>query len=117
EYLERNYALTSKTRNALVYPAFIILTFISVMVLMLIKVIPQMASIIEESGQEIPFYTKITLGISDFFVNYGLFLLILVVVAGFFIWRSLSTEAGRGRFDVLKINLPGFGKLYRKIYL
>lgn len=117
EYLERNYALTSKTRNALVYPAFIILTFISVMTLMLIKVIPQMASIIEESGQEIPFYTKITLGISDFFVNYGLFLLILVVVAGFFIWRSLSTNAGRGRFDVLKINLPGFGKLYRKIYL
>lgn len=117
EYLERSYALTSKTRNALVYPAFIIFTFITVMILMLVKVIPQMASIIEESGQEIPFYTKITMGISDFFVNYGLFLLILVVVAGFFIWRLLSTESGRGRFDTLKINLPGFGKLYRKIYL
>jgi type IV pilus assembly protein PilC len=117
EYLERNYALTSKTKNALVYPAFIITTFISVMVLMLVKVIPQMAGIIEESGQEIPFYTKITIGLSDFFVNYGVFLLILIIVAAFFIGRALSTESGRGRFDTIKINLPGFGKLYKKIYL
>ncbi len=117
EYLERSYALTSKTKNALVYPSFIILTFISVMVLMLVKVIPQMASIIEESGQEIPVYTKITLGISDFFVNYGVIMLIFVVIAGFFIARMMSTDSGRSRIDVFKINLPGFGKLYRKIYL
>lgn len=117
EYLERSYALTSKTKSALVYPSFIITTFVGVMVLMLVKVIPQMATIIEESGQEIPFYTKITLTLSDFFVNYGIFMLILIVVAGFAIMRMLSTEGGRSRFDVIKINLPGFGKLYRKIYL
>lgn len=117
EYLERSYALTSKTKSALVYPAFIITTFVGVMILMLVKVIPQMAGIIEESGQDIPFYTQITLNLSDFFVNYGIFLLIAVVIAGFFIGRMLSTEGGRSRFDVIKINLPGFGKLYRKIYL
>lgn len=117
EYLERNYALTSKTKNALVYPAFIVTTFVGVMVLMLVKVIPQMAGIIEESGQEIPFYTKITIGLSDFFVNYGIFLLIMVLVAAFFLGRALSTESGRSKLDVIKISLPGFGKLYRKIYL
>jgi len=117
EYLERSYALTSKTKNALVYPSFIIFTFITVMVLMLVKVIPQMASIIEESGQDIPVYTQITLAISDFFVNYGIFLLIFIVVAAFLGWRSLQSAGGRNRFDQLKINLPGFGKLFRKIYL
>jgi type IV pilus assembly protein PilC len=117
EYLERNYALTSKTKNALVYPAFIIFTFISVMVLMLVKVIPQMASIIEDSGQEIPFYTKLTLGISDFFVHYGIFLLIFIVIAGVFIAKSLKSESGKEKFDRLKIMLPGFGKLFHKIYL
>ena len=117
EYLERNYALTSKTKNALVYPSFIIFTFITVMVLMLVKVIPQMASIIEESGQDIPVYTQITLSISDFFVNYGIFFLIFIVVAGFLGWRSLQSDIGRNRFDQIKISLPGFGKLFRKIYL
>lgn len=117
EYLERNYALSSKTRNALVYPSFIILTFITVMILMLTKVIPQMVGIIEESGQDIPFYTKIVIAISDFFVNYGLFLLVFIAIAGVFIWRALRTESGRNRLDTLKLQLPGFGKLYKKIYL
>jgi type IV pilus assembly protein PilC len=35
DYLERQYELTSKTKNALIYPAFVIATFIIVMVLML----------------------------------------------------------------------------------
>ncbi len=117
DYLERNYNLTSKTKNALVYPAFIIITFISVMILMLTKVIPQMAQIIIDSGQEIPIYTKIVLGISDFFVNYGLFLFIFLVLAAIFIVRALHTESGRETFDKIKISLPGFGNLYRKTYL
>ena len=117
EYLERNYTLISKTKNALVYPAFIILTFITVFILMLVKVIPQLVTIIEESGDKIPFYTKITMGISSFFVNYGLFLLIFIVIAGFFIGRSIRTKEGKKRFDTIKINFPGFGKLYKKIYL
>ena len=117
EYLERNYALSSKTKNALVYPSFIIFTFITVMILMLTKVIPQMVTIIEESGQDIPFYTKVVIGLSDFFVNYGLFLLIFIAIAAFFIWRTVQTNTGRGRLDRLKLQLPGFGKLYKKIYL
>ena len=117
EYLERSYALSSKTKNAMVYPAFIIFTFVTVMMLMLTKVIPQMAGIIEESGQEIPFYTKIVLNLSDFFVNYGVFFLIMLIVAGVFIWRTLQTKSGAEKFDRMKIMLPGFGKLFRKTYL
>ncbi len=117
DYLERSYELSSKTKNALVYPSFIIFTFISVMILMLVKVIPQMATIIVESGQEIPIYTKIVLAVSNFFVHYGIFLLIFIVIAGIFIWRSLKTESGAEKFDRMKIMLPGFGKLFRKIYL
>src|SRR3989344_5497271 len=39
-YLERNYDLTSKARNALIYPAFVFSVFIAVIVLMMIYVIP-----------------------------------------------------------------------------
>ena len=117
QYLERNYELSSKTKNALVYPSFIVFTFISVMVLMLVKVIPQMANIITESGQEVPFYTQITLNLSDFFVNYGIFFLIFIVIAGLFIAKTLRSESGRDKFDEVKLMLPGFGKLFHKIYL
>jgi len=39
------------------------------------------------------------------------------VVAGFFIDKTLRSDSGRAKFDIIKINIPGFGKMYRKIYL
>ena len=68
--LERTYTLLSKAKNALIYPIFIIVTFVGVMVLMLTAVIPKLTAILTESGQEIPIYTKVVISISNFFVNY-----------------------------------------------
>ena len=68
DYLDRQYALTSKTKHALVYPAFVIGIFFVVMILMFTVVIPKLSAIIEESGQDIPFYTKIVMAISHFLV-------------------------------------------------
>src|SRR3990167_6376580 len=70
DYLDRNYELTQKARNALVYPAFIMLTFIVVMVLMMTLVIPHLADMLSEVGQGVPLYTKIVIGISQFFTRY-----------------------------------------------
>jgi type IV pilus assembly protein PilC len=60
DYLDRTYEVVSKAKNALVYPLFVILTFIGVMVLMLTVIIPKIALIIKDSGQEVPIYTKAT---------------------------------------------------------
>jgi type IV pilus assembly protein PilC len=117
DYLERQYEMTSKTRNALVYPAFVVLTFIVVLVLMLTMVIPRLSQIILEAGQQIPIYTRIVIGLSNFFVDYGILLLIFVIAAGFFFWRLASTDKGKTRIDATKIRLPYFGDLYRKLYL
>ena len=46
DYLDRQYSLTSKTKNALIYPAFVIVTFFVVMGLMFVVVIPKISSII-----------------------------------------------------------------------
>ena len=51
EHLDRQYSLTSKTRNALIYPAFVIFTFFVVMALMFVVVIPKLASIILDSNR------------------------------------------------------------------
>jgi type IV pilus assembly protein PilC len=117
DYLDRTHEVTSKVKSALVYPAFIVFTFVAVMVLMLTVVIPKISTILTESGQAIPVYTQVVLSISDFFVNYGIFLLILVVVGGFFLWRYGRTEAGKYTFDRFKITMPAFQVLYRKLYL
>lgn len=117
DYLERQYELQSKTQNALIYPAFVVFTFIVVMVLMLTMVIPRLSTIILEAGQKIPIYTRIVIGLSDFFVHYGVFLLIIVIIAAIVGWRMSQTDKGKFRIDMLKIRMPYFGDLYRKLYL
>ena len=116
-YLDRTYEITSKAKNALIYPAFIVFTFITVMVLMLTMVIPKISGILLESGQEIPTYTKIVIGFSDFLVNYGLWLLIALVIGGFLFFRFNKTSVGKDQFDRFKLSIPYVGDLYQKLFL
>jgi len=117
EYLDRQYSITSKTRNALIYPVFVVITFFVVMILMFVIVIPKLSAIILDSGQEIPFYTKIVIAISNLFVNYGFFVLIFFVLLGIWVWRLSSTEKGKQYLDLLKLSTPAVGNLYKKLYL
>jgi type IV pilus assembly protein PilC len=117
DYLDREYELASKTKNALIYPGFVVSVFVIVMVLMFTVVIPQLSAIIKDSGQDIPVYTKIVLGLSDFTVHYGIFLLILLIVIGGYIGYMLTTERGKAYLDRVKLGLPIFGNLFTKMYL
>lgn len=117
DYLDRQYALTTKTKNALVYPAFVVGVFFVVMILMFTVIVPKLSAIIQDSGTPIPIYTQIIFSISAFFVSYGIFLLIfaLIFVAGAIYWAR--TPKGKEAFDNVKFGLPLFGNLYQKLYL
>ncbi|MCG2694603.1 type II secretion system F family protein [Candidatus Parcubacteria bacterium] len=117
DHLDRSYALTSKAKSALVYPSFVIAVFVIVMILMFTMVIPKISAILVDSGQEIPFFTKIVMGISDFLLNYGLFLMAFLLIGGFFVVRFSRTDAGKVSFSRFKISIPYIGGLYKKLYL
>jgi len=117
DHLERTYEVTSKVKTALIYPAFVVFTFVAVMILMLVVVIPKISIILKDSGQTVPIYTKIVMGLSDFFVSYGIFLLIGLIIGGFFLWRYLRTASGKLAFDDMKISTPFVKNLYSKLYL
>jgi len=117
DYLDRQYSLTSKTRNALIYPIFVVVTFFVVMGLMFTIVIPKISSIISTSGQEVPIYTKIVIALSNFFVSYGFILVIFLVLAGFWLWRMSATERGKTYLDKQRLRVPAVGNLFRKLFL
>ncbi len=117
DYLDRNYEVVSKAKNALIYPAFVIAVFIAVMVLMFTVIVPKISEIILEGGQEIPFYTKIVFAVSNFIVDYGIFIGIGLVIAAFFGVRFIRTPEGARAWAELKLGVPYVGDLYRKLYL
>lgn len=117
DYLDRQYSLTSKTRNALIYPAFIVVTFFVVMALMFVIVIPKISAIILSTGQEIPLYTKIVIALSNFFIHYGFLVIIFLVLAGIWGWRLSSTDKGKIYLDKIRFTIPAVGNLFKKLYL
>ena len=117
DYLDRSYELNSKTKNALIYPAFVIGTFVVVMILMMTMVIPKLADVLKDSGQETPLYTKIVIGMSDFLVSFGPFILAALVLFGLYFWRTQYKKGGKEYIDKLKITVPFVKELYTKLYL
>ncbi|MDO8518523.1 MAG: type II secretion system F family protein [bacterium] len=117
DYIDRSYELTSKARNALIYPAFIMLTFIGVMTLMLTIIIPKIGDILTQDGQTLPIYTQLILNLSTFLVDYGIFLLVALIIGGYFVYRFGQTPNGQLALSRLKLSVPYVGALYQKLYL
>ena len=92
DYLSRTYELIIKARNAFLYPVFVIGVFIVVMVLLLTVIFPKLSEILLEVGQELPLYTRVIMAISDLLVNYGVFLLALLIIGGFMFFRFAKTN-------------------------
>ena len=117
DHLDRNYEVVSKAKNALIYPIFVIGVFVAVMVLMFTLIIPKISVILLDSGQPVPIYTAIVFGISDFIIDYGVILLVLLVIMTFVLIRYLGTPDGRRAMGRFKLEVPYVGDLYQKLYL
>lgn len=117
DYIDRSYELTSKARNALVYPAFILATFVIVMVLMLTVVIPKIGAILSGDGQSLPIETQVVLGLSTFLTDYGVFIIIALLIGSYFMYRYAQTPAGKVTMSRVKLSIPYIGALYQKLYL
>ncbi len=117
DQMERSYELTSKARGAMIYPAFVIGTFVVVMILMLTMVIPKLAGILEESGQAVPVYTQVVLFMSKFLVDYGIFFLLLLVGIVVYLWKFKFKDEGGLYLDRIKLSVPFVKDLFEKLYL
>jgi type IV pilus assembly protein PilC len=117
DFLDRNYAATSKAKHALVYPAFVVMAFIGVMILMLTVIIPRISPILIETGAELPIYTKVVLSASQFLLDYGILSLAGLALIVFIMAKYFQTAKGAITLSNVKLAVPYLGNLYRKLYL
>ena len=117
DYLERSYELRQKTKKALTYPIFVVATFIIIMTIMVIFVIPKMAEMLAQQGQKLPLFTQIVLGISNAITGYWYIILPGIVL--FVIWarKWSNTPGGIAYIDTFKLKIPIIKNTYQKIFL
>jgi type IV pilus assembly protein PilC len=117
EHVEKQYDLENKIKGAMYYPAFILMAFFVVGIIVMVYVVPQLTAIIEETGQELPITTKILIASSHLLKYYGWILLVFGVTMGIGIKRYIDTPEGKINWDRMKLKLPVMGKLFREIAL
>lgn len=118
DYLERSATLTSKIRGAIFYPAFVLSAMIVVTIIMMSTVIPQLLTIIHDSGvTELPLPTRMLVAVSAFFQHYIIFLIVFIIAAVVGAYYYVRTPPGRLMWDRMKISLPRFGRIFRDLYL
>ena len=115
---EKDAALLSKIKGALVYPAIIFVVIIAVLAFMMIMVVPQVKDLYEDMGEELPELTQFLVNISDFFGDFWWLVLLIVIAIAAAVWYAIKkTPAGRHVADSFKIHVPIFGGLFRKLYV
>lgn len=114
---EKDYDLTSKVRGAMTYPIFIVSAIMIVGTLMFVFVLPQMISVLQEAGADLPLSTRTLIFLTEFLQRFWLYLIIFIIgsIAGFRYY--IKTPGGRAVWDSTKLKIPIVGKLLQKIYM
>jgi len=114
---EKDAAMMSKIKGAMTYPAIVLAVIMGVVIFMLVAVVPQVKNLYVDLNQELPFITLIMVGIADFVVNFGWVLILVAIAIVYFGRQYFSTEQGIKNKDLLKLNMPMFGGMFRKLYM
>ncbi|MCG2711111.1 MAG: type II secretion system F family protein, partial [Candidatus Omnitrophica bacterium] len=114
-YLEKNGSLQRKVKSAMVYPAVVSLMAVGITLVLLLKVIPTFKEIFSTLGGTLPLPTQILIGLSDTLSKYFLIAVIVLGLIAVGLGKLIQTTKGRAKFDQLKLNLPVFGPLLRKV--
>lgn len=115
--MEKNYDMSGKIKGAMIYPVFIIVLLIGVGVFLMVYIIPSLTSILTETGAALPISTRIVIAISNFMIKYGVLIIIFLIGLIVALKYYLNTYSGKRNFDIIKLKMPIFGKLFKFIYL
>ena len=115
--LEKQAEFRGKTKNALIYPAIITVAMVIVAIVMTVFVIPKLTILYAEFDAELPFMTRVLIGISNFMIKSWYLWLGLFFVGGYSVSQWRQTPSGRLFFDKLSLKVPIFGPLKTKMIL
>ena len=113
DYTESQQELQGKVRQALIYPGFLSIFAIAIVIFLMTNIVPQVVSVFEDIGQELPALTRALITISDFVIAYGLYLLIIVVALIFGIRALLKQPRYLERYHRWLLRVPIIQKLVR----
>lgn len=112
---EKEVNLRAKIKSAMTYPVIVLIMSLVSVVSMLVFIVPVFQKMFEGMGGELPLPTKVLVYLSHAMVWIGPLMFIFGIT--FAIWwpRNKNTDVVRKFLDPLKLRMPVFGLLLKKI--
>jgi MSHA biogenesis protein MshG len=117
EYMERDLATMKSIKTALRYPSFVLIAITIAIVIINIKVIPAFAGMFAKFGAQLPLPTRILIGISDFFVNYWMYLFAVIAAVIAWTYHYVNTPEGSRVWGRKKLRLIVVGDIIERASL
>ena len=113
DFMESRQSLQQKTKLALVYP--VLLTVVSLLLVtgLLTFVVPQIIQVFEGFDQELPVLTQVLIAVSDFFKQYGLQVIVSLIILVLIYGQLMKFAWVRELRDRMVLRLPLISYLVR----
>ena len=114
---EKEAAMMSKIRGAMMYPSSVLEVIILVIGFMLFTVVPQVEGLYRDLNKGLPFVTLMMIKVANFFSSLWWLVILAMIIGGYFLAQYLKTEQGIRTKDTFKLNVPMFKGMFRKMYM
>jgi len=115
DFLESSQKLKSKVQSAMIYPAVMVVVGTAIMMVLMVKVIPNITSMFKQQGKTLPLNTRFLIASSDFFRNWWWALILGLIAAIVVFVKWTQGKEGRQVWDRFALHLPVVGELVRTV--
>lgn len=115
DYLEDSHAMQQKVSQAVVYPVFLFFVCSAILVLLITLVVPKVVKVYEDTGQDLPWLTVAVINLSDFLVDHGLLLGLLLILIVLGIRYIFQQDGPRYWLHNLYLKTGGLRKMVQNV--
>ncbi len=111
DYIERSATTEKKIKSALTYPVIVAIIAFVVISVLITFVLPAFTGLYRSLGADLPMATQLLISISEWLIDYGVFLLLGVVALAIVGYLYVRTPAGKYQLDKLLLTMPVIGRI------
>lgn len=114
DFRRRSAGLKNRVASALIYPAIVLAAGVAVSIFLMTYVVPNLLSVLEDSGKDLPMATRVVKGVSDLLLGWWWAMLAGGLAAFLALGAVLRSDRGAMAWHRLQLKTPLFGDLIRK---
>jgi type IV pilus assembly protein PilC len=110
-YMEKQSVANQKIKRAMLYPIFVLLMAVGVSIMLITIALPPLVDLFNSLGADLPWMTKLLIGVTSFFLDHSLYVLggvVLIIMLTIGLLRLSSVKIAKDR---LMLKIPAIGTI------